>query len=94
MKVEDFFYIKGLGKAVDKKVKSCHECKNLILPNQERNFEKVKIREIGEIGLVDEIHKTVNRETRKWLFASGSLTRFFKLYPITGSRITRNFIDQ
>ena len=89
------FHSVGLEQAIDRKVKACPGCCLLRQPrNIHKTFKSTPIPEhIGEVILVDEIHRTFRSKPYKFLFASDCLSRYSRLYPFEGAMNANLFVE-
>ena len=88
------FHAPGIDQELDRKIKNCPGCMLIRQPrNTPRTFKATPIpNHIGEVILVDEIHRTFRSKPIKFLLASDCLSRYTRLYPFEGPMDTNLFV--
>ena len=93
--IKRVFDLRGYDTYLDKMIKNCPGC--LLLKGSRNRFREFKEAplpsQIGEVILVDEIHRTFSSKNLRFTVASDCLSRFTKIYPINGSVTKDKFID-
>ena len=88
------FHVPGIEHELSRKIKACPGCCLLRQPrNTPRSFKATPIpSHIGEVILVDEIHRTFKSKPVKFLLASDCLSRYSRLYPFEGAMNANLFV--
>ena len=88
------FHSPGIEHELSRKIRACPGCCLLRQPrNTPKTFKATPIpSHIGEVILVDEIHRTFKSKPFKFLLASDCLSRYSRLYPFEGAMNANLFV--